>query len=255
MFANLVIISIGNLCRKTALSRQLSQMIQIYNPLSSCCSDNPCAVTRTGYAEVVQILVEQLQQQSAGGSGTVHQVLKFVAALKDDLVKMAAEGEQQGKAVGTQWLLKESLRSQFHLYASMAHHNHEAILEVLRAMLASCSPAAVEVAMEMCAGVLVGKEALLPHQAFLEVCPLDLRKAGGDMQLAVSLSLIKVSFQCSIVLHMPSILYICIQNVCCIATVSQALITAMYCVTSFVGLSLKHITVSSAFNCACQTFR
>ena len=183
---NLVTLSISNLCREAARSRQLSQMVQIQDSLSSCCSNNPCTVTRTGYAEVVQILAEQLQQQSAGGGGTVHQVLQFAAALKDDLVKMAAEGEQQGKAVGTQWLLRESLRSQFHLYASMFHHNHEATLEVLRAMLASCSAAAVEVAMETCAGVSVGEEVLLPHQAFLKVCPLDLRKAGGDMQLAVS---------------------------------------------------------------------
>ena len=151
-------------------------------------------MTRAGYAEVVQVLVEQLWQPSAGGGGAVvDQMLPFVADLKSDLVKMAVEGVQQGKAVDTQWLLKKTLMSQFHLYASMVDHNQGASLEVLTAMLLSKSPAVVEVAVEACAGVLVGEEVLPPHQDFLAVYPLELRKASGDMQLDVSLLLLKNS--------------------------------------------------------------
>lgn len=147
-------------------------------------------MTRAGYAEVVQVLVEQLREPSAGGGeAVVDQMLPFVADLKSDLVKMAVEGDQQCKAVGSQWLLKESLMSQFHLYASMVDHNQEASLEVLTAMLLSTSPTVVEVAVEACAAVLVGKEVLPSQQDFLAVYPLELRKASGDMQLAVSSSL------------------------------------------------------------------
>ena len=146
-------------------------------------------MTRAGYAEVIQVFVEQLRQPSAGGSGAVvDQMLPFVADLKGDLVKVAVEGGQQGKAVCTQWLLKESLMSQFHLYASMVNHNQGASLEVLSGMLLSQSPAVVEVAVEACAGVLVAEGVLPPHQDFLAVYPPELCKAGEDMQLAVSSS-------------------------------------------------------------------
>lgn len=148
-------------------------------------------MTRAGYAEVVQVLAEQLQpQQSAGERGTVDQVVPFVADLKGDLVKMAVGGEQQARAVSTQWLLKESLTSQFRLYSSVVHHNREASLEVLTAIVINGSPAAVEVAVKACAGIVAGDEVLLPHRAFLEMYPPELQKASEDMQIAVSTSCI-----------------------------------------------------------------
>ena len=157
--------------------------------LYSCCSGNSCAVTRAEYAEVLQILVEHLQLQSAKGSGVTDQVLQFVAVLKDDLVKTAVDGNQQGKAGGTIWLLKESLKSQLCLYASLVRGNGDAISEVLKPMLTCHSPTAVEVAVEVCTATLVSKDVHFPHQAFLEVFPVDLCRAGEDMQLTVSLSL------------------------------------------------------------------